>query len=355
MPAPRVNRFVSRLRPRASRALLSPDTARSLDRASASGDLYLRARRLVEGLYQGRHRTPHRGASTEFYDFRPYTPGDPLTRVDWKLFGRTDRYYVRRFHQDAQLSVTIVLDASASMDFASADDSARDASGARATKFRRAQELAAAIAFLAVRQGDRVGLVIVGGAPSEAGAPVEEGPRVIAPASGWGALHRCVEALESTSVSVWARGGPGGASGGAATLADGFEACSLLLRDRGIVFGLGDALEDAGALLGAAARLQSGGRAGAAARRAMRDVSLVHVLSRDELELPRLANAARFVDPESARSVRTSPRAVADRYAGLIHEHCEALRLGVLSLGGRYVLATPSDDPIETLRRLVAG
>lgn len=335
--------------------LLSPDAARSLDRASAGGDLSIRARRLVEGLYQGRHRTPHRGASTEFYDFRPYTPGDPLTRIDWKLFGRTDRHYVRRFHQDAQLSVTIVLDASASMDFASAEDASRrrDESGVRVTKFRRAQELAAALAFLAVRQGDRVGLVIAGGAPLEAGGPESDEPRVVVPGAGWGALHRCVEALERTGVSAWARGG--GSSGGRATLAPGFDACSLLLRDRGIVIGIGDALEDLPGLLSSVARLKSAGRSGAAARRTMRDVSLIHVLSRDELELPQLSSAARFVDPETHASVRTSPRVVADRYAGLIHEHCEALRLGIQSLGGRYALATPADDPVETLRRFLAG
>ncbi len=351
MPAPRVNRFVSRLRPRASRALLPPDTARALDRASASGDLYLRARRLVEGLYQGRHRTPHRGASTEFYDFRPYTPGDPLSRVDWKLFGRTDRYFVRRFHQDAQLTVTLIVDASASMDFASVD--AGGGAGAGATKYRRAQELAAALAFLAARQGDRVGLILVGGMPVDGGVRAEPGPRVIPPASGWPALHACVEALESTVPSPAPARGEG--EGGRGTLARGFEAATHLLRDRGLVIALGDALEDADALLGAAALLRSAGREGSAARRVRRDVGLVHLLTRDELELPPMSAAARFIDPESSAVVRTSPRAVAERYTSLIHEHCDALRLGLLSLAGRYVLATPADEPVEMLRRLITA
>lgn len=325
--------------------MLSAEAARALDRASASGDLELRARHLVEGLYHGRHRTPHRGASTEFFDFRHYAPGDPIARIDWKLFGRTDRYFIRRFHQDAQLSVTIILDASASMGFASIDAPSPDKPvGARLTKFRRAQELAAALAFLTIRQGDRVGLVVVGAAGAEGAA----GPIVVPPATGWPALHTLIDTLERTK--------PAAASGApSATLADGFDAASRLLRDRGLVIALGDALEDAEALLGAAARFRSAGRAGAPARRVMRDVALIQVLADDELELPSMASAARFVDPESPASVRTSPHAVAGRYARLIHDHCERLRLGMLSLAGRYVLTTPTEDPVEALRRLVVG
>ena len=322
--------------------MLSSADARALDRASASGDLELRARRLVEGLYHGRHRTPHRGASTEFFDFRHYAPGDPIARIDWKLFGRTDRYFIRRFHQDAQLSVTLVVDASASMDFAMVEGSSDKSADAGATKFRRAQELAAALAFLTIRQGDRVGLVIVGAADAD-------GPVVVAPGTGWATLHTAIDTLERTKPAPHTSGAPMPG----ATLADGFEAASHLLRDRGLVIAIGDALEDPDALLGAAARLQSAGRSGATARRLMRDVVLIQILAHDELSLPALASAARFVDPESPASVRTSPQAVAARYAGLIHDHCERLRLGMLALGGRYVLATPVEDGVETLRRLV--
>jgi len=96
----------------AESSLLRPrDTARL-------GDLLLTARRMVDGLYAGRHRSPRRGQSAEFYDFRPYSPGDEPRRVDWKLFGRTDRLYVRRFRHDAELAVHLLLDRSSSTDFA---------------------------------------------------------------------------------------------------------------------------------------------------------------------------------------------------------------------------------------------
>lgn len=325
----RISRFVSRARRRRGAGVLSAETARVLDRASAGGDLYLRARRLADGLHQGRHRTPHRGASIEFFDFRQYAPGDPVSRIDWKLLGRTDRPFIRRFHQDAQLSVTIVLDASASMEFASLGGDRSDAT----TKLDRARELAAALAFLAVRQGDRAGLVVVG-----AGAT-----RVLAPASGWGALHAIVREIERAAPESGERD---------ATLASGLDAAALALRDRGIVVAIGDALEDAGALLDAMARLRSSGRGGGTARRA-REVALIHLLAPDELAIPATHGAARLVDPETMRSVRTNPATIRDGYAGLVREHCERLRQGMLAMDGRCVLATTSDEPLETLRRLL--
>ena len=110
-----------------------------------SPDLHLVARTYAEGVYQGRHRTRDRGSSTEFYDYRAYTPGDPTQLIDWRLYGRTDRLYIRRFQQESQLTVLLVVDGSASMYFggvawARQPADARDMS---ATKFRRACEFAA--------------------------------------------------------------------------------------------------------------------------------------------------------------------------------------------------------------------
>jgi len=142
-------------------ASLLPNT----DTAQLSG-LLLTARRMVDGLYAGRHRSNRRGQSTEFDDFRPYTPGDEPRKVDWKLYGRTDRLYVRQYRHDAQLSVHLLVDRSNSMDFAGLNSDSP-----QATKLDHARLLAASLAYLAIRQSDRVSLTFIDHS-AEAASPV---------------------------------------------------------------------------------------------------------------------------------------------------------------------------------------
>jgi len=116
---------------------------------AAIDDLELAARLIVEGLRSGPHRSPFHGFSTEFSRHRPYQPGDDFRHLDWKLLARTDRLYSRQFRETTNMSVMIVLDASASMDF--------PATGV--SKFRYATVLAAALSYLIVTDGDRAGLM----------------------------------------------------------------------------------------------------------------------------------------------------------------------------------------------------
>jgi uncharacterized protein (DUF58 family) len=113
------------------------------------GNLNLRARLVVEGFLLGLHQSPYHGFSLEFREHRPYYPGDPIKRIDWKLYGRTDRYYMRKYQADTNLSAYIVLDKSKSMDY-----------GEEITKFHYARTLAASLAYLLLHQNDSVGLVI---------------------------------------------------------------------------------------------------------------------------------------------------------------------------------------------------
>ena len=114
--------------------------------------LELRARLIVEGFYSGMHRSPRRGVSVEFADHRVYTQGDDLRHVDWKLFGRTDKYYIKEYEQESNLELMLVLDGSESMGYRSAPDGL--------TKYAYAAALAAAIAYLALQQHDSVGLAV---------------------------------------------------------------------------------------------------------------------------------------------------------------------------------------------------
>src|SRR5690349_731550 len=109
--------------------------------------LQLIARQVVEGVITGLHRSPHRGFSVEFSEHRNYTPGDELRHLDWRVYGRTDRYYIKLYEQETNLRATLVLDTSASMRFAGKLDYAR--------------HLAACLAYLLAMQQDLAGLVAV--------------------------------------------------------------------------------------------------------------------------------------------------------------------------------------------------
>ncbi len=114
--------------------------------------LELRARLIVEGFFTGMHRSPHRGISIEFADHRAYTQGDDLRHIDWKVFGRTDKYYIKEYEQETSLNLLLVVDASESMNYRS-DSQAM-------TKYEYAASLAAAMAYLTLQQHDSVGLAL---------------------------------------------------------------------------------------------------------------------------------------------------------------------------------------------------
>ena len=104
------------------------------------------------GNVSGMHASPHRGSSVEFAEYRRYVPGDDLRRLDWRAFGRTDRYYVKEFEADTNLRLCLVLDTSGSMAFGSGEVS----------KIEYARRLAGSLAYLSVQQGDAVGLTCMG-------------------------------------------------------------------------------------------------------------------------------------------------------------------------------------------------
>lgn len=117
--------------------------------------LELRARLIVEGLMSGMHRSPFQGSSVEFAQHRQYVPGDDLRHLDWRVFGRSDRLYIKQFQEETNLPLMLVVDASESMGYGSAVHD-----GVKWTKFDHAVSIAAALAYMAVHQQDSVGLAI---------------------------------------------------------------------------------------------------------------------------------------------------------------------------------------------------
>src|SRR5438034_748615 len=127
----------------ADRSFLDPAVVARL------GTLELKARTIVEGFLSGLHRSPFKGFSVEFAEYRQYIPGDDLSTIDWKVFARSDRYYVKKFEEETNLECHLVLDVSGSMEY-----------GSRGiTKREYGSYLAASIAYLMTRQRDGVGLM----------------------------------------------------------------------------------------------------------------------------------------------------------------------------------------------------
>src|SRR3954468_11179144 len=120
---------------------------------SRIGNLELLARAVVEGFINGLHRSPHLGASMDFAEHRAYMPGDDIRRIDWRLYARTDRYYVKEFEADTNANFVVLLDTSKSMHYAG------PAAGDRVSKMEYASYLAACLAHFSGMQRDRVGLV----------------------------------------------------------------------------------------------------------------------------------------------------------------------------------------------------
>jgi len=125
-----------------SRSFIDPETLSRLSR------LHLNARKAVNGNYSGLHKSTHKGASSEFSQYRNYTRGDDISLIDWKIYGRSDRYYIKEFDADTNMRLFLLLDCSASMSFKTLGDS----------KFELARKIVAALAHIGIQQGDAVGL-----------------------------------------------------------------------------------------------------------------------------------------------------------------------------------------------------
>src|SRR5512146_2747534 len=131
--------------------LLTPETLARL------AGVKLRARAVMEGVLSGLHKSPHQGQSVEFAEHKEYAPGDELRHLDWKAYGKFDRYYIKRFEHETNLSAVMVIDASKSMDYGS---------GAM-SKLEVAKTLAGALCYLLVRQQDAAGISVVAGGKAE--------------------------------------------------------------------------------------------------------------------------------------------------------------------------------------------
>lgn len=292
----------------------TPDMLLTDAERRAMNGLWFTAARPVEGLYAGRHRSPLKGHSTEFHDYRPYVAGDGLRGVDWKLYGRTDRLYVRRYRHDAELAVHLMVDRSGSMDYAGMRGEAGPAEAGHADKWTAACKLAAAVAHLVIAQQDRVSLTLLG----------EQAEPVLPPGSGWEHWRQLCGVLRDTR--------PAGLSRPASCAFAG-----------GMIVLISDLMDDPSAWL----------RAIGGWVHQHHDVAVFQVLHPDELDLP-FDRTNKAIDSETGESVFTGSltrRAYADR----VREHIERLRTGLAGHGVDHQVMRSDQSVIEALARYVSA
>jgi uncharacterized protein (DUF58 family) len=244
------------------------------------GNLELVARSVVDGFINGLHRSPYFGASVDFAEHRGYTPGDDIRRVDWRLFARTDRFYVKEYEADSNSNFTVLLDVSKSMGFASGG----------VTKLDYARMLAGCLTYLVHRQKDRVGLVTFDADVVEHVPPSAKHMEVV--------LH----VLDRVKLSK-----PGELGPPLRKLAEHFGR-------RGVLVLISDLYEDPQAIIDAVSPLRFRGN----------DLIVFHVLDPAEIDFP-YDDASAFEDLESGEQIPVVPEALAGKYRELVRAHIEAL------------------------------
>lgn len=263
--------------------------------------LELRARLIVEGLLTGAHRSPFQGSSVEFAQHRQYVPGDDVRHVDWRVYARTDRVFIKQFQEETNLPVVLVVDASESMGFGSVDVPGHGSG--KWTKFDHATSIAAALAYLAVRQQDAVGLATFDQALS----------RFHRPSNAHTQWKLVVEEL--THLPKWNKTDTGKV----------LEQLTEKLAHRSMVVIVSDFFDDLASLQRGLKRL----------RHRKHDVVCLQVLDHQEVEFP-FEDVTLFKGMEQLGELLTEPRALRDAYLGQLREFTDAFKRTCRGLGADF-------------------
>jgi uncharacterized protein (DUF58 family) len=273
------------------------------------GNLELLARSVVDGFINGLHRAPYLGMSLDFAEHRAYYPGDDIRRIDWRLYARTDRYYVKEFEADTNSNFVVLLDVSKSMSY----------SGVGIPKLDYARYLAASLAYFSREQRDRVGMLtfdsdIVDYVPASAKH-----------------LDVLLHTLDRSRATR-----PG-------SLDTSLRKATELLRRRGLIVLISDLYEEPAKVQAAAGMLRHRGH----------DVIVFHVLDRSEIELDGsiggqdLDEATSFEDLETGERVPVITPAVREQYRALVQEHITTLRRLLTEIRVDYALFDTT-QPLDT-------
>lgn len=278
-------------------------------------DLHLRARILTDSLLMGGHRSRRVGQAVEFADYQEYTPGMSLRGLDWRVWARTDRYVVRRYETETELPCTVVLDLSG--DLSTGEGGHGTLPDLDGTKAGYGITLAATLLYWLQRQGERVGLTIVGGEGAER--------RVFPPRGSKNHLQSLFAALASTK--------PGGRAGLGEALLD----VGGRVRRRSLVAVISDGMEEVETWVP---------KLSALAQRGV-DLRFFHLYDRGELNLSMTESSLVF-SPEGGEAIAIDPEGVRNEFLEVVEQYFAQVRGGVLRFGGQY-LPVPTDTSIERI------
>lgn len=268
------------------------------------GNMDVRARTVVEGFVAGLHKSPYKGFSVEFAEHRQYMPGDPLKTIDWKVYGKSDRFYVKEFEEETNLRAHLVLDASASMGYASGEVS----------KFDYSRYLAAALSYLMIRQQDSVGVLLFD----------EKVRRFIPPRSNRQHLHVILAELEAAR--------PAAQTQLAATL----HRLAERLKRRGLVVIMSDLFDDPEKVLVALRHF----------RHNRNEVVVFHVLDVAEREFG-FRREAIFRDMETNDEMLVRPWEIQSDYREAVTAWIDRYRRSCREIGVDYV-PMHTETPFDT-------
>ena len=278
--------------------------------AARMSKLQLFARDVVEGVITGLHKSPHRGFSAEFSEHREYVPGDEVRHMDWKLVGRSDRYYIKLFEQETNLRATVVLDNSASMRFGN--------------KLEYARHLAACLSYLLAMQQDLAGL-----------CAVDESIRVeLPPASSPAHIDRLFRELEALP------------AGTTTTLEKRIHELAERLPRRGMVILISDLWLDTEEFLRALQHL----------RYRKHQAMVIHLLDKGELELdgPSFARQITLQDLETGETLAVEPSQIREEYRKQVDQHIARVKRGCLDCNSEYHAIDVGRPYDKTLLELLA-
>lgn len=267
------------------------------------GTLELRARTIVEGFLTGLHRSPFKGFSVDFAEYRQYMPGDDLVNIDWRVFARSDRYFIKKFEEETNLDCHVMLDVSGSMAYGSRGIS----------KFVYAQCLAASLAYLMNRQRDASGLTAFD-------------DRIVAmlpPSSRSGHLHAMLVTLDRLT------------TGKETDVSKPLHQIADRMSRRGLAVLISDLLDEPGRVIEGLKHFRYRGS----------EIIVFHVLDPDELSFP-FERATRFEDIESGDEVLAVPIAVRAEYLRAVNALVARYKQELGAAGVDYHLV-PTDQPLE--------
>lgn len=270
------------------------------------------SRRPMQGSVSGKHPSPHRGSSVEFAEYRKYVPGDDLRRLDWRAYGRSDRFFVKEFEADTNLRCCFVLDTSGSMDFGSTGVS----------KIEYARKLAGSLGYLAVQQGDAVGASCV----------AKGIVRSLPPTRNPSHLRVFFDILEQAKPQ------------GETQLVPVLHELAETVRQRALIVIISDLFVEPDLLRGCFQHLHF----------RKHDVAVFHLLDPQEVKFE-FRRPMRFLDMEGGPSIFAEPNEIADRYHKAVQLYLTALRQVVLESAVDFHQVSLDEDYEQVLIRFLVG